>query len=291
MARVRGRVGSDRGEGLSGTLQLPFVAGVTCALAATVFAFWGGGSAHGPRLASAEILPPDCGPTIGTAAASVRVETVPPNPKDGDVLAYKVGTGYPAPATGIACTVFDVDIFLKKPGSSKFLFVCNIASLASGSGTVECPGTSNYVVSGADRNESGDLIATVHVMGNKHDRIADCVFQTSPRDSSKIDPCFDASVISRLSQASTPTPTSTPTHTPLPTNTQIPENTQIPVETAVAVVTPTRSGGVLTQVFLPETGTGDSGSSQNWILVALGFAGCGIGLAGAGRLARRSRQE
>lgn len=283
MAGDRELRGSDRREGLGRTLPgSPLAAGVVAGLVAAVFALSGGGAAHGPGPASAEILPPNCGPTIGTAAASVRIESVPANPKDGDVLAYKVGTGYPTPVDGIACTVFDVDVFLKKPGSSAFLFVCNIASLASGSGTVECPGASNYIVSGADRTESGDLIATVHVMGNKHDRIADCVFQTSPRDATKIDPCFDASVISRLSQASTPTPTSTPTSTP------IPENTQIPTDTPVPVATPTRATGVLSQVTLPTTGSGDAGTRPNWVIVALMLVGGGIALAGGGRLASKS---
>ena len=277
MDRVRG--GRDRRGGLGRALRgLPLVAAVVAGLVGAALALSGGS----PGPASAEILPPNCGPTIGTAAASIRIDVVPANPKDGDVLAYKVGTGYPAPASGLACTVFDVDIFLKKPGSGAFQFICNIASLASGSGTVECPGTSNYTVSGADRNASGDLIATVHVMGNKHDRIADCVFQTSPRDATKIDPCFDASVISRLSQASTPT------NTPIPENTQIPTGTPPPADTPVPAATPARSGGVLTQVFLPETGTGDAGTTPNWILVALVLAGGGIGLASVGRLARKS---
>ena len=283
MDRVRGS--RDRRVGLGKALRgLPLAAVVAAGLAGAAFALSGGSS----RPASAEILPPNCGPTIGTAAASIRIEVVPANPKDGDVLAYKVGTGYPAPTSGIACTVFDVDIFLKKPGSSAFLFVCNIASLASGSGTIECPGASNYTVSGADRTASGDLIATVHVMGNKHDRIADCVFQTSPRDATKIDPCFDASVISRLSQASTPTPTSTPTSTTVPENTQIPTDTPVPADTPIPAVTRTRSGGVLNQVTLPSTGTGDSETSPEWIIVALILAGGGIALASAGRLAYKS---
>lgn len=294
MTQTPCRRGSDGREGLRRTLfALPLVAGIAAALAAALFALSDGGLPHRPASASAEILPPDCGPTTGTAAASVRIQSVPANPADGDVLAYKVGAAYPAAGGGVGCTVFDVDVFLKKPGSSAFLFVCNIPTLVSGSGTVECPAASDYTVKGADRNDGGDLIATVHVMGNKHDRIADCVFEASPRDATKIDPCFDASAISRLAQVSTPTPTSTPTQTPVPTDTPVPPNTPAPVDTPTLVVgvlaERASSRAVTGQVTLPNTGTGDAGATPAWIILALVFAGGGTALGSAGRLAGRSR--
>jgi hypothetical protein len=272
---------------------LPLVAGVAAALVAALFGVSDGGLPHRPAPASAEILPAECGPTTGTAAASVRIQSVPANPADGDVLAYKVGAAYPAAGGGIGCTVFDVDVFLKKPGSSAFLFVCNIPTLVSGSGTVECPAASNYTVNGADRNDGGDLIATVHVMGNKHDRKLDCLFEASPRDATKIDPCFDASAISRLAQVNTPT--STPTQTPVPTDTPVPPNIPAPVDTPTLVVgvlsERASSRAVTGQVTLPNTGTGEAGATPAWTILALVLAGGGMALGSAGRRASRSRHR
>jgi hypothetical protein len=254
-----------------------------------VLAFLGGNVSHRPGPASADVLPPNCGPTIGTAAASVRIESVPANPRDGDILAYKVGASYPAPANGVGCTVFDVDVFIKLPGSHTFQFVCNIPSLASGSGTVECDDAANYVVSGADRTGGGNLIATVHVMGNKHDRPADCVFGESPRHPTMIDPCFDASAISLLAEADTPTPTSTSTDTPVATATPLPADTPTPVVDVLSEGGSSRA--VPAQLTLPDTGTRGEGTTPRWIIAVLLLAGAGSALASTGRLVRKPRSS
>lgn len=258
-------------------------------LVAVILALSVGSLSGEPRSVSAEILPADCGPTVGAAAASIRIRSVPSRPKDGDVLAYKVGASYPAPANGIGCTVFDVDVFIKLPGSSDSLFVCNIPTLVSGSDTVECAGTSTYIVNAADRTSSGDLIAVVHVMGNKHDRVDDCVFETSPRDPLHIDPCFDASAISRIAQENTPTPTAIPTETPVPADTPVPEEAP-PLVDEVLSGGPSNPGpGNIGEIAFPDTGARDSGTSPTWFVAAMALASGGIALAGAGRhFARRA---
>jgi hypothetical protein len=265
--------------------ELPVAAGGAAALAAVALALALSaiGLPGGPAPAIAEILPANCGPTVGAAAASIRIRSVPPQAKDGDVLAYKVGASYPAPANGIGCTVFDVDVFIKTPGSSDFLFVCNIPSLVSGSGTVECSRTSTYVVSAADRTGSGDLIAAVHVMGNKHDRVEDCVFETSPRNPANIDPCFDASAISRIAEENTPTATAIPTDTPVPADTPVPDSAPPVVDDVLSQVRPNPAVVSVGEIALPDTGAGPSGASRTWFVAAMVLAGGGMAVAGAGR--------
>jgi hypothetical protein len=241
--------------------------------------------------ASAEILPANCGPAVGSAGASIRIRSVPPRPKDGDVLAYKVGASYPAPANGVACTVFDVDVFIKMPGTGDFLFVCNIPSLVSGSGTVECARTSSYIVNAADRTSSGDLIAVVHVMGNKHDRVEDCVFQTSPRHPANMDPCFDASAISRIAEENTPTATAIPAETPVPTDTPVPDSAPPVVNEVRSEFRPNAAAVSVGEIALPDTGSPDSGASPAWFITAMVLACGGIALGGAGRLLNRRRQR
>jgi hypothetical protein len=268
---------------------LPLVASGAAALAAVVLALSAVAAFRGPVPAAAEILPANCGPTVGAAAASIRIRSVPPRPKDGDVLAYKVGASYPAPANGIGCTVFDVDIFIKMPGASDFLFVCNIPSLVSGSGTVECTRTSSYIVRAADRTSSGDLIAVVHVMGNKHDRVEDCVFETSPRNSANIDPCFDASAISRIAEENTPTATAIPTATPVPADTPVPDSAPPEVNVVLPAVRPNPAAVNVGEIALPDTGAPDSGARPTWFITAMALASGGIALAGAGRLLKGRR--
>jgi len=282
----------------------------------------GGVSPASPRPAGAAIIPADCDPTAGAAAAAIRITNAPAPPAavaDGTVLSYKVGASYPPFAGGVACNAFNIDVFIDVPGPTGWQFVCNIDSMAPGPGTTECAGTTDYVANGAHRVGTL-LVANVKIIGDKHDREeGDCIAESRvPTDQTT---CFDAAAVSVITLPHTPTPTFTPTATNTPTNTPTRTNTPAntptrtktprpntatprpdtstpapdtatPVNTVLptrVVPTPTRPAGVI--IVLPDTGTGGGGTGGgSFALAAASAALAGVlaFAAGAG-LRRRAR--
>jgi hypothetical protein len=207
-------------------LLLGFLAGVAVAVIVPVLSR---GSGPEAKSVSAAIIPVGCDTSVGSAGASIRIPAVPPNPQDNDVLAYKVGVTYTS--SSLACDAYDVDVFFQRPpglAATPWVLACNFAVVHSGD-ALECTPLQNYTVSGADRDGAGDLIAHVHMMGNKHGGVNDCVV-AGPRDPTTTSKCFDASVGSAVNEANTPTPTAT--NTPANTATLTPAATNTPTATA-----------------------------------------------------------
>jgi len=135
------------------------------------------------------------------------------------------------------------------------------------------------------------LIAVVHVMGNKHDRLEDCVFERSPRSPVDMDPCFDASAISRIAEENTPTATPIPTETPVPTDTPVPDTAPPVVDDVLSEVRPNPAAVSVGEIALPDTGSPASGTSPDRFITAMVLACAGIALAGAGQLLNRRRHR
>src|SRR3990172_4724877 len=118
-------------------IVLGALAALTVAVLVPVLSSSGGRSTN---TAFAELSPPGCDPSVGTAAASIRIDSAPPFPQDGDTLHYKVGVSYPAAPVGVGCTAFDVDVFFQPPpglAATPWQFACNFAEVPYGSSTTK----------------------------------------------------------------------------------------------------------------------------------------------------------
>lgn len=280
------------------TLRLALALGLAAVTAAALaFPMLGSGPAA-PGDARAAVIPADCDPTAGAAAATIQIVGAPSPVVDGSVLAYKVGAAYPAPPAGIGCDAFDIDVFINTPGAaSDWQLVCNIPAMSAGAATTECAGTIDYTADGGDR--TGDLlVANVKIIGNKHDRAeGDCIAQSRTPTNQTM--CFDAAAVSVIGMPDTPTPTHTPTATPTPTATKesrdTPTRTRTPrpdtptpapfTATPVNTVLPTRVVPTATRpagvIALPETGTGGGGGGA-FALLASSLAAAALLTLGAG---------
>jgi len=65
-------------------LVLGAVAALTVAVLVPMLS--SGSSGHRPTTAFADVNPPACDTSVGTAAASIRIDSAPPFPQDGDTL-------------------------------------------------------------------------------------------------------------------------------------------------------------------------------------------------------------
>jgi hypothetical protein len=274
-------------------------------------------TSSGGAPAQAHIDPPGCDTTFGSAFASIRIVGAPPQVTEGQVLNYKVGATNNGSGNN-GCDIFNVDVYIRLPGETSYVFVCNIADLPFGGPAQECPDVVPYTAELADRTGTL-LIANSRNIGNKHDRADDCIVP-EPRDGNgPVTQCFDSTVVSVIDMPSptpTHTPTSTPTSTPTAVNTSTPTRTNTPVTpsrtpedeetperrtpTRTSTAAPTRTSVVLPAtprptstavgvVTLPRAGS-SGGSGGGLLAYAIaGIAAAAALTAGAGlELQRRS---
>ncbi len=226
----RGRLPATAALGLALTLAT---------VATAILLFRPGNESGTPAFASIE--PSTCDPTVGVAAATIRIDPAVSQPvPQGQSMPYRLGAAYPGGAT-VGCTAFDIDVFVDLPPiGDSYTYACTIPALASGA-SIECPSTVPYSADSADLS-GGLLIARVRVIGNKHDRDEDCIAGPSVRDPLIQTYCFDANAVSvtkMISPTPTPTSTATATETPSATATATPTGTSTPEDTATATPTST----------------------------------------------------